>query len=251
MTKRQEKDWYDDDWFWETFGPTMFGQKRWEDAPKEVDELILLLGIKSGSVILDLCCGQGRHSLELARRGFRVTGVDRTTSYLSEAKKRAKADGLHIEFIEEDMRKFSRAEGFDVVINMFTAFGYFEDLAEDKRVLSNIFSSLRKGGKLIIDVMGKEILARIFCERDWQEQDEFFVLQERKVSQNWSRMENRWILLKNGRQYETKFSHRLYSATELLGLLTDSGFSCINIYGDLTGAEYDHNAKRLIAVANK
>jgi SAM-dependent methyltransferase len=251
MTKRQGKDWHDDDEFWETFGPTMFGQKQWEEAPKEVDELISLLDIQPGSVILDLCCGPGRHSLELARRGFRVTGVDRTASYLLEAKKRAKAEGLNIEFIQEDMRKFSRAEGFDVIINMFTAFGYFEDSAEDKSVLSNIYLSLRKGGKLIIDIISKEILARIFRERDWQERNKSFVLQERKVVQNWSRMENRWILLKDGRRYETRFSHRLYSAVELSGLLTDSGFSCVNIYGDLTGAEYDHNAKRLIAVAKK
>jgi len=251
MTKRQERSWHDDDRFWETFSPAMFGQRRWEDAPKEIDELIPLLGIKPGSAVLDLCCGQGRHSLELARRGFRVTGVDRTSTYIEEAKKRAKAEGLNIEFIKEDMREFSRADAFDAVINMFTSFGYFEDLADDERVLANMYRSLRKDGTLMIDVMGKEILARIFRERDWQEQDESFILQERKVCRNWSWMENRWILLKDGRQYETKFSHRLYSAKELSDLLKDSGFSHVDIYGDLCGANYDHNAKRLIAVAKK
>ena len=251
MVKKREKTWHEDERFWRTFAPTMFGTKQWEDAPREVDELTSLLGIKSGSVILDLCCGPGRHCLDLARRGFRVTGVDRTSAYITEARKRARAEKLDIEFIQEDMRKFSRHEGFDVVINMFTAFGYFEDLAEDKRVLSNIYRSLRKGGKLIIDIISKEILARIFQKRDWHARDGFFVLQERKVIQNWSRMENRWILLKNGRCYETRFSHRLYSAVELSDLLRDSGFSRVNIYGDLTGADYDHNAKRLIAVANK
>jgi len=251
MTKKQEKAWHDDEEFWETFAPTLFGPKRWEDAPKEVDELILLLGIKPGSTILDLCCGKGRHSLELARRGFRVTGVDKTAAYLQEARKRAETEELRIEFIKEDMRKFSRNDAFDVVINMFTSLGYFEDLADDKRVLANMYRSLRKGGTLMIDVMGKEILARIFRERDWQEQNGSFVLQERKICRSWSWIENRWILLKEGKQYEALISHRLYSAEELSGLLTDSGFSCVNIYGDLTGAEYGHNAKRLIAVANK
>ena len=65
------------------------------------------------------------------------------------------------------MRSFCRPEAFDVVLNMYSSLGYFEDIEEDKQVLKNIYRSLKNKGKLLIDLMGKEILARIFRERDW------------------------------------------------------------------------------------
>ena len=99
--------------------------------------------------------------------------------------------------------------------------------------------------------MGKEVLARIWSPRDWHEQDSRIFLRESKISQNWSWCENKWMLLENGKHHKFEFAHRIYSAVELSGLLTDCGFSSVDIYGDLAGADYDQNAKRLIAVAQK
>jgi hypothetical protein len=99
--------------------------------------------------------------------------------------------------------------------------------------------------------MGKEVIARIFRERDWHEVNGTIVLEERKVCRNWSWMENRWIMIKDGKMEEYKISHRLYSAAELTALLNDCGFNAIDVYGDLTGAPYDHTAKRLVLVAHK
>ena len=108
-----------------------------------------------------------------------------------------------------------------------------------------------KRGKLVIDVMGKEVLSRIFQERDWHEDNGKIFLRESKISRSWSWCKNRWMMLENGGLREFEFGHRIYSAAELSGLLTDCGFSSVNIYGSLDGADYDHNAKRLIAVAEK
>ena len=199
--------------------------------------------------ILDLCCGIGRHSLELARRGYRVVGVDLTEEYLTKARKQAESEYLNIEFIRNDMRRYCQIEGFDVVINMFTAFGYFESQAENKRVLTNIYCSLRKGGTLIMDMAGKEVVARTWRERDWHEQDGRIFLRESRISQNWSWSENTWMMLEKGKLQKFEFAHRIYSAVELTDMLKDCGFSSVSIYGDLAGADYDHNAKRLIAVA--
>ena len=77
--------WHEDDTFWETWGPVMFSRQRWEGTPVEVDSIISLLNAQSGMQVLDLGCGPGRHSLELARRGIHVTGVDRTGKYLEQA----------------------------------------------------------------------------------------------------------------------------------------------------------------------
>jgi cyclopropane fatty-acyl-phospholipid synthase-like methyltransferase len=100
--------WHDDPQFWETFSPAIFNEQRMAVAAEEVENIIALLQISTGDKILDLCCGPGRHSLQLAKKGFYVTGVDKTVSYLEKARVRANAENLQLELIEEDMRTFCR-----------------------------------------------------------------------------------------------------------------------------------------------
>jgi SAM-dependent methyltransferase len=245
------KAWYEKDEFWETMANLMFAGPRWAAAPVEIEEVVALLRVKPPATILDLCCGPGRHSLELARRGFHVTGVDRTLSYLEKARQQAAAEKLEIEFVQEDMRRFSRPDAFDGVINLFTSFGYFENPAEDRQVLVNLHRSLKPGGALVMDTVGKEVLARIFRERDWREEDGVILLEERRISHDWSWIDNRWILLKDQSRREFRVSHRIYSAAELSGLLKDCGFASVETYGDLAGSPYDHLATRLVTVARK
>ena len=245
------KIWYEQDTFWKKWAPFLFAKERWENAPEEVANLLSLLKITPGASVLDLCCGPGRHSLELARRGFSVVGVDRTQIYLEQARKQAETEKLKAKFIQEDMRRFYRPDTFDAVINLFTSFGYFEDAKDDELVIKNIYRSLKDGGVFLIDTMGKEVLARIFRERDWQEIDGAIMLEERKISKNWNWIENRWIMLKDGKAEEFKLALRMYSAVELTMLLSNSGFNTIEVYGDLAGAPYDHKAKRLVVVAHK
>jgi SAM-dependent methyltransferase len=245
------KPWHEDDAFWSIWGPIIFSERRKADAVGQVDRIISLTGILPKAHILDLCCGVGRHSLELARRGFHVTGVDRTTEYLKQASEQAKNEGLDIEFVHEDMRAFRRPDSFDAVINLFTSFGYFEDPEDDRKVIDNIYTSLKHGGKLLIDTNGKENVARVFRERDWNEANGIFWLEERKILKDWRWIESRWILFKDNRRYENKISHRLYSASELSQLLYGGGFAEVKIYGDLNGNPYDNTAQRLIVIGYK
>ena len=247
----ENQSWYNQDDFWTTFESLLFNQKRLADSALQVDQIIKLLQIEQGEKILDLCCGIGRHSLEFARRGFDVTGVDRTTFYLDKAQNQSKAEDLNIEFVNEDMRNFCLADTFDVVINMFTSFGYFEKVEDDRRVVENVYRSLKSGGKFLIEIMGKELITRDFRERDWNEINGFIILEERRLLNNWDKIENRWIILKDNQQIEYKFVLRLYSAKELTSLLTQCGFSDIEVYGSLAGIDYDHNAKRLVVLARK
>ncbi|HZT42647.1 MAG TPA: class I SAM-dependent methyltransferase, partial [Chthonomonadaceae bacterium] len=229
--------------------PVMFDEARWGAAPEQVDQVLALLDVAPEATLLDLCCGPGRHSLELARRGFRVTGVDRTVFHLETARKGAQAENLNVGFVQEDMRRFCRPEAFDGAINLFTSFGYFADPADDRQVLENIHRSLKPGARLVMDVIGKEVLARRFRERHWSENNGVFILEEPKILQNWSWIETRWIVFAEGKKHAFTVSHRLYSAAELAALLEASGFAGVEIYGDLAGAPYDQNAKRLVAVA--
>ncbi len=243
--------WHEDDSFWRIWGPVMFTAERIADAARQVDQIVALASIAPAGRVLDLCCGPGRHSVELARRGFKVTGVDRTPEYLARAAAQAKQENLEVEFVHEDMRAFCRPDGFDAAINLFTSFGYFANPEDDHRVVQNVCRSLRPGGVFVIDMHGKETLARIFRERDWSESEDALWLNERKVSDDWSWMDNRWIMLKGGQRREWSVGHRLYSASELKALLREGGFAGVDAYGWFDGSPYDQNARRLVAVARK
>jgi SAM-dependent methyltransferase len=265
--------WYEDDALWEDLLPVLFPESRVGATAGEVAALLTLTGLatRAGSpaadgsgakalpgdareappAVLDLACGIGRHSVELARRGFRVTGVDRTRLYLQRAIRQAREETLDIEFVREDMRRFRRPGAFEAAINLFTSFGYFPDPADDRSVAENVHASLKPGGAFVLDLMGKEVLARIFRERDWHREEGFVVMEERWVRQSWSWIESRWTILRAGRRTEIDLSHRLYSAVELEGLLLAVGFGSVEIYGDLDGRPYDQNARRLVAVARR
>jgi SAM-dependent methyltransferase len=251
------KPWHEQDRFWELTAIAMFSERLIAAAPQDVADILALLNIQPRMLhpparVLDLCCGVGRHAIEFARLGFQVTAVDRTQAYLDRASARAETEGLAIEFVCADMREFCRAGAYDAVVNLYTAFGYFEDMEEDRRVACNVHRSLVPGGAFVLELMGKEVLARVYQTRDWTEVgDGSLLLQERSLSQDWSWMENRWILVVDGERHEFHLSHRIYSAAELKRLLAECGFAETGAYGDLGGAPYDQTARRLVVVGRK
>jgi SAM-dependent methyltransferase len=245
-------EWFEDDSFWETFGPVMFTEERVKAACAEVDSILALMDLPPGGNLVDLPCGVGRHSLELARRGFHVTAVDRTARYLDDAKNQAAKEGLSIEFVQSDMRVFGRPNTFDGAINLFTSLGYFEDESDDVMVTRNFALSLKPGAHLVVDTIGKEVLARRFRGKEWRSQsDGSLWLEEVKVIGAWQRTETRWILIRGTDRIEGNFTVRLYSGTELEALLKRAGFSEVALYGNLAGKPYDQDADRLIAVGTK
>jgi SAM-dependent methyltransferase len=244
--------WHDQDDWWEGAADIIFHTYAREHAPQQVEQVLALAAFEPPIRVLDLPCGIGRHTLEFARLGCRVTAVDRTQVYLDMAAQRADELGLNIELVREDMRVFQRPESFDLAVNLYTSFGYFEDPDEDQRVIDNFYVSLRPGGVLVMDMAGKEVIARIFQARDWRElEDGTLILEERRTSADWTWFSNRWIVIREGERRDYPFSHRIYGASDLRRVLENAGFEPIRIYGDLTGSEYDHNAQRLVAVARK
>jgi len=245
-------EWFENDEFWRASGPYMFGEARWERAVDEVETTLKLMELSPGAAVLDLCCGVGRHALEFARRGFRVTAVDRSTEYLTEARERAQKEPLEIEFVQEDMRRFSRLGAFDAAVSLFTSFGYFQDPEDDTRVARNLSESLRPGGKLLMETKGKEALARVFQERRWhREEDGTLFLEEAKLLDDWGAVEGRWILVREGQQKEFTHWIRFYSAAELKALLREVGFASFQCFGNWDLDPYDQNATRLLVLASK
>jgi len=255
-------EWFKESDFWEQFAPIMFDDAHWVEVPAVADGITRFAGmdfygenpevfLKSPPKALDICCGFGRISAELSRMGYAVTGVDITESYLRTAREEAAYENLEIEYIHSDAREFTRSDFFDVALNLYNSFGYFTDQSDDLRIARNACNSLKKGGSFIIDIYGKEITVRDFVEAEWFERAGFTVLTEYKVSDSWTFLYNRWILIKDGIKIEKIFSYRLYSAAELRSLLLEAGFSKVDIYGGWDGCPYDQYAKRLIVIGRK
>lgn len=248
---RASSDWYADEDLWIETYSYMFPESRVEAGFEEVDKIIDLTRCDSGAA-LDLCCGPGRHSIPLAVRGFAVTAVDRTPYLLDRARAFADTQQVDVEFVEEDMRRFVRPESFDLALSMLTSFGYFDDPAENQQVLKNVHSNLRPGGVFIVDMMGKEVLARIFLATSCDEMDDgTLIFQRRSPVDDWSRMENEWFIVKGDKVRSFRLRHWVYSGRELREMLGSAGFSTIDIYGDLEGSPYDNNARRIVGVARK
>ncbi len=243
-------EWFEHGDFWELTYPFMFPETRIDKAEEDVLSLLKLAGTENGDV-LDLCCGPGRFAVPLARMGYHVTGVDATGFLLDIARNRASLEDVKVEWVKEDMRRFRRTGSFDLVLNMFTSFGYFHDHSDNMTVLKNVNESLRQGGKFLIEIMGKETLASIFhtvtdCETD----EGLLLIQRHRIEDGWNRIYNDWLLINNDRLLgRWKFSHWVYSAAELKDMLLDAGFSNVQIYGNLEGEPYNSESGRLIAVS--
>jgi SAM-dependent methyltransferase len=217
-----------------------------------VDSILALAGATTGPV-LDLCCGPGRHSLALAERGFRVTGVDASGYLLERAAANGAERGLAVEWVRQDMREFARPGAFTLALNLFSSFGYFEDAEADLRVLRNVHASLRPGGALVIDTMSKEILARIFLPfgRAEQRPDGTLVAVRAAVRNEWTAVTAWHTVIRDGRASTFELRHSIYSAAELKALLRDAGFTEVRCYGSAAGAEYGVSAARLVVVARR
>lgn len=247
--------WYEEVGFWSGLHDFLFSHVLTPDAAaSEADQIISLLGLESGASVLDLCCGPGRHSLELAQRGLAVTGVDLTQIYLDRLQAHAAERNLSIEVVRADMREFRRPDAFDAALNLYSSFGYFEDPEDDLRVLRNLHGALRPGGRLLMDMQGKEPLARKFRERDWHSlpNDSGYLLEERRLRSGWEWIDVRWTLIREDGPPKTyDFGLRLYSAAELKASLLKAGFSNVVLYGGLDATPYDLDAKRLVALATR
>src|SRR5262245_66156251 len=111
--------WFEDDILWETLEGFLFLQLRSPDITvREAEQILALVHPPQGAAVLDLCCGPGRHALEFARRGFQVTGVDRTAHDLATARAAATRQGLTLQFVQEDMRSFQRPATFDLALTL-------------------------------------------------------------------------------------------------------------------------------------
>ena len=198
-----------------------------------------ILNLSPDQPILDLCCGQGRHCLELARMGFRaVEGLDRSHYLIQRAKTQARAEGLSIRFREGDARKLPYPnDSFDVVTILGNSFGYFETRKDDLRVLKEIFRVLKPEGRVLVDVTDGGFIRANYQPRSWEWIDKkHFVCRERSLSADNERLISREVItqVEKGVIVDQFYAERLYSTGELDELMKTAGFSNFSIHGELT-----------------
>lgn len=199
-----------------------------EITATEVDAITDILKISPDDSILDLCCGQGRHSLELAKRGFRkVQGLDRSHYLVQKARASAKNQALDVRFREGDARKLPHPnDSFNVVLILGNSFGYFETLQDDLRVLRNVMRVLMPWGKLLIDTADGEHLKKNFQRRSWEWMNSrLLVCRERSLSLDRERMVSREVIthIQKGVVADRFYAERLYSRKTLAKLLAEAG----------------------------
>jgi ubiquinone/menaquinone biosynthesis C-methylase UbiE len=208
-----------------------------------------LSGCPDGGDLLDVPCGFGRHSLPLARAGYRVTGVDRSATLLDEARRRAGGARLP-KWVAADYRELPFADAsFDAALNLYSSIGYLGD-EEDTRALAEIGRVLRPGARLVVELMHRDRLVRGFAEQDWRLLGEGRLLLEQRTFDAVAGVgQTTQTLIGSGGARESRsFSVRVYSATELAAMLTRAGFAEVRCYGDLGGSPFGVDT-RLVAVA--
>jgi D-alanine-D-alanine ligase len=206
-----------------------------ENTRQDVDLLIAAAGLVPDDRVLDLCCGQGRHSPELASRGFRnVTGVDRSRYLVRLARRRARAQSLTTTFREGDARKFRAAESsFDCAVMMGNSFGYFDSVEDDRQVLGKLKRALRSGGTLVMDLADGEWMAGNFERRSWEWIDQSqLVCRERSLSTDSARLISREVVVdaEKGVIADQFYAERLYTRDTIRLLLEEAGFSDIRFH---------------------
>ncbi len=224
----------------------------------EVDAFLTMIDVPKDAAILDLCCGQGRHVLEFARRGYtNLYGVDRSHYLISRAKRVARRQGLSASFREGDARKPRFPDSkFDLIYLAGNSFGYFESVDDDIAVLQELRRLLKPGGQLLIDFTDGDYLRTNYETRSWEWIDKnYFVCRERSLAKDERRLISREVIthVKQGVIADQFYAERLYNEKQLSELIEGNGFSVIAAQPMAPGSKRNQDlgmmAKRIVLTA--
>ncbi len=243
-------EWYEE-WFGEEY-KLVYPHRNEAEAREQIEFLKRHIHLSEGAKVLDLCCGCGRHAVELRGLGYDVIGLDLSEELLDLACARASECDLDVKFIRCDMREIPYESYFDLVVNFFTSFGYFADDTDNEKVLSSISKALKPGGKFLIDYMNPDHVASNLTERDEKEISEgLYVIQERWIDTSPRRINKRITLIRDGKESIYRESVRMYSHREMKDMLSAAGLKLTETYGDFTSSEYTQHSPRMILIGEK
>ena len=243
-----ERDYYD---YFYVGGPR--GTLTEERSSEQVDFLVEALELPEGGRVLDLCCGHGRHAVRLAERGYRVTGLDMSAYHLRLGAKSARERGVEVDWVRADMREVQGRARFDGIVNLFTAFGYFDEEREDLRVLEGVARALKPGGRFLIDLMNRDGLMGRFRESGCDKGPEGgYVAEMRDFDVRTGRINVDMLYFpKAGRPKKHWHSIRLYTYAELETLMARAGLRVTRAWGNYDGSEFRLRSPRMMVLAER
>jgi len=227
---------------------------------REVDVIEATVRPAPTARILDLCGGQGRHALELARRGYQhLTVLDYSNFLLNRGRWEAAVSGLHVTFCHGDARAMTfPTASFDVILLMANSFGYFVDAADDRRVLAEVARLLAPGGSFLLDLIDRDTVLEHFCTESWHEAtDDIVVCWKRELQQDVIRVRELVLSKATGLLRDRAYAERLYSPEDIRSLLTAVGLRDIVIqhgafvYEPDQGTDYGLATNRMLVTASK
>jgi len=205
----------------------------------EVELFCKILNIEKNNAVLDLACGQGRHVIELARRGFKnLNGLDRSRFLIQKAKSTISNENLVVNFREGDARKLPyQTDNFDFVTILGNSFGYFESTDDDVKILNEVYRVLKPNGIFLIDLADGEFLKENFSPRSWEWIDKkHFVCRERSLARDNERLISREVVtnIQKGVIVDQFYAERLYSKNGIRNLFEKIGFKNITFHGEIS-----------------
>jgi 2-polyprenyl-3-methyl-5-hydroxy-6-metoxy-1,4-benzoquinol methylase len=218
----------------------------------EVDFIVEEAKLNAGNHILDIMCGYGRHSLELARKGMKVTAIDNLPDYINEIEKKAAAENLPVESICADVLEMETNREFDAVICMGNSLQFFNE-EDTLQLLSNIVAHLKPGGKFFVNTWSiAEIAMKNFKDKGWSRIGELLFLTESKFLFHPTRIETfTMIITDKGDREEKKGIDFIYSISELESMLNKTGFQLKEIYSIPGKKQFTIGEPRAYIVAQK
>ncbi len=230
-----------------TDGPATHGMR----ARAEIDFVTRALALRPGARVLDVPCGFGRHSGELARRGYAVVGVDLSPTMLAAAR-RAHRESARLRFVRGDMRGLAYRAEFDGLICLFTSFGYFCE-RENAATLGRFARALKPGGRLFIDHRNPAYDAALPMYSWRQPRPGLYVLWTLEVDRRTNVHEATWLILRRGdrRVIRKAFRLRLWTLAQWRRRLREAGLSLVRAYADYRGRAYRRTSGRLLILAER
>ncbi len=226
-------------------------QHRNEAEAEDLVNLILRnISLPGSAKILDMACGTGRHSILFAKKGYSVTAVDLSKNMLSVAQEKAYSENLNINFIQSDLRHFNYSEKFNLILNLFTSFGYFENDDDNLGILKLAYNHLMKNGYFILDYFNGYFLEQNLIRESVDPINNSEIIQRRRIDGN--RVIKEITIKDNGYSKNYLESVRMYYAEELNNMLTEIGFAIEKTFGDFQGSNFDKIlSNRIILLARK
>ncbi|MGG4448463.1 class I SAM-dependent methyltransferase [Brevibacillus porteri] len=219
-------------------------------ADGEIANLLERLPVKDTGRVLDLCCGSGRHSRALARRGYEVVGVDLSPVLLQLAEEQNTYPQLS--FARCDMRDIPFCEEFDIVVNLFTSFGYFSTDEENANVIRNMAQALKTKGEVVIDFLNAAYVIDNLVPHSTKEVSGMLIKEERWIQDGF--VKKRILISDESSNEPREYMEqvRLFSAQQMIAMLTEAGFEKIQVFGNYQFEEYVANeSPRMIFYAVK